>query len=162
MSQVSDGGGSAKAAASPESSGAAPGGRAVWVERSRDLRDDTGSSAVEFLLVGVVLTGLTLAILQLALAVYARNVVHDAAVEGAYHGALADVDPSEGATRTREIVSRALGDGFVGETSARVRAEDGGELVEVTIVATLPLIGFIGIPEGWEVTARAPRESLAG
>ncbi len=46
------------------------------------LADDRGSSAVEFLLVGTLLTALTLAVLQLALAVYVRNVVHDAAVEG--------------------------------------------------------------------------------
>ena len=60
------------------------------MRRLRD--DDDGSSAVEFVLVGTLLTLLTLAVLQLALAVYIRNVVHDAAVEGAYHGALADTD----------------------------------------------------------------------
>ena len=46
------------------------------MRRLRD--DDDGSSAVEFVLVGTLLTLLTLAVLQLALAVYIRNVVHDA------------------------------------------------------------------------------------
>ena len=55
----------------------------------RDIRallaDDRGSSPVEFVLVGALLTLLTLGVLQLGLAVYVRNVVHDAAVEGALH-----------------------------------------------------------------------------
>ena len=35
-----------------------------------------------------------------------------------------------------------------------------GAEVEVTVVATLPLIGLLGVPGGMEVTARAPRESF--
>ncbi|MGV2903347.1 TadE/TadG family type IV pilus assembly protein, partial [Microbacterium sp. AGC62] len=50
---------------------------------ARALADERGSSPVEFLLVGTLLTALTLGVLQLALAVYVRNVVHDAAVGGA-------------------------------------------------------------------------------
>ncbi|HET8926556.1 MAG TPA: TadE/TadG family type IV pilus assembly protein, partial [Microbacterium sp.] len=57
---------------------------------ARLASDDAGSSPVEFVLVGALLTVLTLAVLQLGLAVYVRNVVHDAAVEGAFHAALAD------------------------------------------------------------------------
>ncbi len=124
------------------------------------LRDERGSSAVEFVLVGVLLTAVTLGVLQLAVAVYLRNLVHDAAVEGAYHAALADVTTQEGAARAAAIIDRTVGPGFVAGTSARYTDELGAPAVEVTVVATLPLIGVFGIPEGWEVTAHAPRESL--
>ncbi len=125
------------------------------------LRDDErGSSTVEFVLVGTLLTLLTLGVLQLALAVYVRNVVHDAAVEGAYVGALADTDAAAGATRTAELIETAVGS----RIGARVTAADAdtarGPEVEVRVVATLPLVGLLGIPAAMEVTARAPRESF--
>ena len=122
--------------------------------------DDDGSSAVEFVLVGTLLTLLTLAVLQLALAVYIRNVVHDAAVEGAYHGALADTDAAAGAARTAALISTAVGGVLDAEVSAADTDGGRGAEVEVTVVATLPLIGLLGVPGGMEVTARAPRESF--
>jgi len=122
--------------------------------------DDRGSSTVEFVLVGTLLTVLTLGVLQLALVVYVRNVVHDAAVEGAYFGALADTGASAGADRTAQLIRTAVGD-VIG---ARVTAVDidsvRGPEVQVTVVATLPLVGLLGIPSGMEVTGRAPRESF--
>jgi Flp pilus assembly protein TadG len=124
------------------------------------VRDDRGSSAVEFVLVGVLLTALTLAVLQFALAVYLRNVVHDAAVEGAYHAALADTTLADGAARTRLIVERAFGEGVVNEVTVRETSAFGERAIEVRVVATLPVLGLLGIPNGWEVSAHAPRESL--
>ncbi len=124
------------------------------------LRDESGSSVVEFVLVGVLLTALTLGVLQLAVAVYVRNLVHDAAVEGAYHAGLADVTPGEGAARTVAIIDRTIGAGFVESVTARETDALGDPAIEVTVVATLPLIGLFGIPHGWEVTAHAPRERL--
>ena len=50
---------------------------------------------------GTLLTVVTLAVLLFGLAVYVRNVVHDAAVEGAFHAALADTTLAEGAERAR-------------------------------------------------------------
>ncbi|MDJ1113543.1 TadE/TadG family type IV pilus assembly protein [Microbacterium dauci] len=124
------------------------------------LNDERGSTPVEFVLVGVLLTTLTVAVLQLGLAVYVRNVVHDAAVEGAYYGALADVDTRAGAARALDVVAGAVGEGFVDEVSARESVELGHETVAVTVTTRLPLIGLIGIPRGWEVTVHAPAETL--
>ncbi|MFT3799454.1 TadE/TadG family type IV pilus assembly protein [Microbacterium sp.] len=122
--------------------------------------DDTGSAAVEFVLVGTLLTLLTLAVLQLALAVYIRNVVHDAAVEGAYHGALADTGAAQGADRTARLLDTALGGGLDAQVTAADVDGPGGPEVQVTVTATLPLLGLLGIPAGLEVTAHAPRESF--
>ncbi|BDV30944.1 TadE/TadG family type IV pilus assembly protein [Microbacterium terricola] len=121
--------------------------------------DDRGSSPVEFVLVGALLTVLTLAVLQFGLAVYIRNVVHDAAVEGAYHAALADTSLAEGAARTTRIIARTVGDEYA--TAVSVRERDlGGPAVEVTVRATLPLVGLLGAAGMLEVSAHAPLESL--
>lgn len=127
-----------------------------WVHHSSLLRDQAGSAAAEFVLVGMLLTLVTLGVLQLGLAVYVRNVVHDAAVEGAFHAALADTSVDSGVQRTRAIISRAIGAEFAQDVSARERAG----AVEVTVRTTLPLVGLLGAPQAWEVTARAPKESL--
>lgn len=115
---------------------------------------------MEFVLVGTMLTVLTLGVLQFGLSVYVRNVVHDAAVEGAYHAALADTSLKEGAARTREIVSRTVGEGYATEVEVHERRGLGHDSVEVTVHATLPLLGLLGAPRALEVTAHAPVESF--
>jgi Flp pilus assembly protein TadG len=128
--------------------------------RVRPPLDDAGSSPVEFVLVGALLTVLTLGVLQFGLAVYVRNVVHDAAVEGAYHAALADTSLDDGARRTREIVSRTVGQEYAADVAVRETDTSGHPAVEVTVRAVLPLVGLLGAPQTMEVTARAPVESF--
>lgn len=122
--------------------------------------DETGSAPVEFVLVGTLLTVLTLAVLQLGLAVYVRNVVHDAAVEGAYRAALADASAADGAERTRAVITRAIGADYAQDVT--VAEDDAGDypVVRVTVRAPLPVIGLIGLPGVWEVTGSAPAESF--
>lgn len=122
--------------------------------------DDRGSSPVEFVLVGALLTALTLGVMQFALAVYVRNVVHDAAVEGAHVAALADTDPGEGVQRTALVIGRAVGADFAQDISVRESTALGVPTMEVTVRTTLPLIGLLGVPSALEVTGRAPAESL--
>ncbi|WP_243841927.1 TadE/TadG family type IV pilus assembly protein [Salinibacterium sp. ZJ77] len=129
--------------------------------RVRDrLADDTGSAPVEFVLVGVLLTFLTLAVLQLALALHIRNTVLDAAAEGARFGALADNEPADAAPRTAELITTALGADYASD----IRVGDGEWMgvpaVTVTVRTTLPLAGFLGIDRGLEVTGHAARETL--
>ncbi|MEV7607892.1 TadE/TadG family type IV pilus assembly protein [Microbacterium sp. NPDC089320] len=125
----------------------------------RALGEERGSSPVEFVLVGTLLTLLTLAVMQLALAVYVRNVVHDAAVEGAYYAALADTTTEQGAERARTAITRAVGAGYAGDVSV-VRSTRGDQpTIEVRIRTTLPVIGLLGVPLALEVRARAPEES---
>jgi Flp pilus assembly protein TadG len=124
------------------------------------LDDESGASPVEFVLVGTLLTVLTLAVLQLGLAIYVRNVLHDAAVEGAYHAALADTSLADGARRTAEIVSRTVGGEYAADVRAVEVARLGHPTVELTVRAPFPLVGLLGIPRMLEVTAHAPLESF--
>ena len=134
--------------------------RAVRSRLLASLSDDRGSSPVEFVLVGTMLTLLTLGVLQLGLSIYVRNVVHDAAVEGAFHAALADTSLQDGARRTGEIISRTVGAAYGAAIDVRERQTGGHVTVEVTVQATLPLVGLLGAPGSMEVTARAPDESF--
>ena len=122
--------------------------------------DDRGSSPVEFVLVGALLTFLTLGVLQLGLAIYVRNVVHDAAVEGAYHAALADTSIAEGQTRTIDVVARTVGQGFASEVVVEEVTFLDHPAVAVTVRTPLPVIGLWGLPATMEVTAHAPMETF--
>ena len=126
----------------------------------RGLADDRGSSPVEFVLVGTLLTLLTLAVMQLALAVYVRNVVHDAAVDGAYYAALADTSLDDGVARARTGIVRAVGEDYAEDITAFRSTSLGQPTVEVRIRTTMPVIGLLGVPFALEVEAHAPEESL--
>lgn len=115
---------------------------------------------MEFVLVGTMLTLLTLAVLQLGVGIYVRNVVHDAAVEGAYHAALADTSVADGAERAAQIVSRTVGSAYASDVSAAETDALGFPAVQVRIRAPLPVIGLIGLPGLLEVTAHAPVETF--
>lgn len=109
---------------------------------------------------GTLLTTLTLAVLQLALAVYVRNVVHDAAVEGAYHAALADTSDEDGVARTRDVISRAIGGAYAEDIRIGTSGTPPQESVDVRVRTTFPLLGLIGVPSAMEVEAHAPAETF--
>lgn len=120
---------------------------------------ERGSSPVEFVLVGTMLTAVTLAVVQFGIAVYVRNVVHDAAVSGAHAAALADAELGDGVRRTKEAITRAVGASYADDILV---ARIGGPTpaIEVTVRTTLPLLGLLGAPAALEVVGRAPVESF--
>ena len=123
-------------------------------------RDDRGSAPVEFVLVGVLLTMLTLSVLQVAFALHIRTTLIDAAAEGARHAALADSDLAAGVERTRELITTALGEGYAQSISAGTGSFGGHPVVVITVTAPLPLIGMAGLPDAMEVSGRAALEPL--
>ncbi|GAA3211140.1 TadE/TadG family type IV pilus assembly protein [Microbacterium terregens] len=138
----------------------AVGGGGIRRRFAAAVAGEHGSSPVEFVLVGTLLTLLTLAVMQFGLAVYVRNVVHDAAVEGAYHAALADTSLEEGIERTRQIVSRTVGSDYAADIAVRETSELGQAAVRISVRTTLPLVGLLGLPRMMEVSAHAPTESF--
>ena len=82
------------------------------------LRGDDGDATVDFVLVGALLTVLTLSVIQLGLALLIRNTVLDAAAEGARYAALADNGLDDGVRRTRDLITSALGAGYAGDIDA--------------------------------------------
>ena len=124
------------------------------------LCDDGGSAVVEFVLVGVLLTVLTLSVIQLGLALLIRNTVLDAASEGARYGALADNSVGDAVARTRDLITTALGPSYARDITVARGSYDGYPADIVTVKAPLPLIGLVGIPNGLEVHGHAAIETL--
>ena len=120
---------------------------------------DTGSAVAEFVMVVALLTVLTLSVMQLALTLHIRNTVLDAAAEGARFAALADSGPAEGAARTRDLITAALGPSYARHVEAGYGRYDGHPSAEVRVVAPLPLLGLLGPDRGLEVVGHAAVES---
>lgn len=123
-------------------------------------RDDRGSAVAEFTLVGVLLTVLALAVVQLALALHVRNTVLDAAAEGARYAALAGSSLGDGIERTRDLIGAAISAEYADEVTASRTSIGGVPAVEVTVRATLPVVGLLGLQRGLEVAGHAAIEDL--
>ncbi|TQL48584.1 TadE-like protein [Homoserinimonas aerilata] len=124
------------------------------------FRAERGSAPAEFVMVAALLTVLTLSVMQLALALHIRNTVLDAASEGARYASLADNELSDGARRTQELITTAIGPGYAGDVTVTSQTHLGHPAAVVTVRAPLPLIGLIGISHGLEVSGHAALETL--
>ena len=123
------------------------------------MQEDRGSAVVEFTLVGVLLTFLFLALLQLGLALHVRNTLVASAAEGARYGANADRDPAAGAAVTRQLIRDSLADSFADGVTAGVETVDGMQTVYVQVQATLPVVGLLGPPRAIRVRGHALEEA---
>ncbi|GAC1323986.1 MAG: hypothetical protein NVSMB13_04680 [Mycobacteriales bacterium] len=125
-------------------------------------RGQEGSAVVEFVLVGVLLIFLFLAVLQVAAYVHLRNVLAASAAEGARYAANADVSTDEAAPKTQQIVQQALSR-RVADRLGYVATEEPGDgglvLVRVQVSGSVPAsfapLGAL-LPVG--VSARALKE----
>ncbi len=123
------------------------------------MQEDRGSAVVEFTLVGVLLTFLFLALVQLGLALHVRNTLVASAAEGARYGANADRDPAAGAAVTRQLIRDSLADSFADGVTAGVETVDGMQTVYVQVQATLPVVGLLGPPRAIRVRGHALEEA---
>jgi Flp pilus assembly protein TadG len=126
--------------------------------RPRRLGDDGGSAVVDFTLVGILLTFLFLALLQLGLALHVRNTLVASAAEGARYGANADRTPSDGAAVTRRLIRDSLADSFADDVTSGTETIDGVVTVVVRVDARLPLFGLLGPPRAISVRGHALEE----
>ena len=123
------------------------------------MRDESGSAIVEFVLVGALLTVLTLGVLQLALALHIRNTLLDAASEGARFAALADNTPSDGVQRTKDLITTAIGPDYADDVTVARGNYRGHPSAVVTVITPLPLFGLFGIDRAMEVRGHAVMEA---
>lgn len=113
-------------------------------------------------MVSVLLLVLALGVFQLGLVLYVRNSVIAAASEGARNGARADATVAEGADRTASLITATLSEGFARDVSAQERLVEGVRVVEVTVVAPIPVIGLLGPSGVMTLTGRAFSETQVG
>jgi hypothetical protein len=122
---------------------------------------DEGSAAVDFALVGGLLTLVFMGVVQLGLALHVRSTLVDCAAEGARAGAVAGRTSTDAVARLHELLAHDLGAGYAAR--ARVTAVErttvgGIDVVELTVSAPLPLVGLSGPARGVTVTAHAIAE----
>jgi Flp pilus assembly pilin Flp len=121
-------------------------------------RADHGAAVSEFAMLAGLVSVLVLAAVQLALALHLHNTATAHVVEGARHGARADLGPEHGAQRARELLAASL-PGTGGATVSADRTSVGGvQVVQVTASLALPLFGPFGPAEAMTVTGHAYAE----
>ena len=121
--------------------------------------DESGSAVVDFVMVGALVIVVFVALLQVALGVYARNVLTDAAGDGARRAALVGGTEAEARQRVQTLSDAALRRGYVDTvTVSRVPSGD-LTIVEVTVKAPFPVLGLLGPGGTLTVTGRAVDES---
>lgn len=109
---------------------------------------------------GVLLTALLLAVVQLALALHVRNTVLDAAAEGARYAALAGSSADAGVQRTRALIDAAIAVDYAGHVRASTTSVGGVPAVAITVRSTLPVVGLLGPERALEVTGHAAIERV--
>ena len=128
--------------------------------RSRiSAQNELGSHVVDFVMVGALVITVFVALLQVTLGVYARNVLTDAAGDGARRAALVGGTEAEARQRVQVLSDAALRRGYVDTvTISRVPSGD-LTIVEVTVTAPLPVLGLLGPGGTLRVTGHAVDES---
>jgi Flp pilus assembly protein TadG len=126
--------------------------------RSIRRHDDSGSAVVDFTLVGILLTFLFVALLQLGLALHVRNTLVASAAEGARWGANADRTPADGAAVTRRLIRESLADSFADDVTSGTETVAGVTTVVIRVEARLPLFGLLGPPRTISVRGHAMEE----
>jgi Flp pilus assembly protein TadG len=112
----------------------------------------------EFAMVSGLVVLLGLAVVQLGLALYVRNVLIACASEGARLGARADAQPADGARRSRELISDSLSPRFADHVTVQLVDDGPVAVVAVHVVAPLPVAGMLGPDGSIEVVGRAFEE----
>ncbi|MBW3068235.1 MULTISPECIES: TadE/TadG family type IV pilus assembly protein [unclassified Actinomyces] len=131
--------------------------------RARERTGEQGAAVVDFVLVGILVIAVSVALLQLALGLHVRNVLTDAAGEGARRAALVGGTTAEADARVRALADAALADGYVQEVAVSRTTANGLSVVQVEVVAPLPVLGLLGPGGTLHVTGHAVDEAaLAG
>lgn len=117
---------------------------------------ERGDASTEFVMVGALLVLLTMAILQVSFALYARTMMVDAAAAGARYGTMRDRTPQEGMERTRQMIEGVLPSSYAENISYRQSSDSTGvRTLEVTVKSPLPVLGLWGFPDSIEVKGHA-------
>ncbi|MFL6177868.1 MAG: TadE/TadG family type IV pilus assembly protein [Ornithinibacter sp.] len=121
----------------------------------RWAHDERGAAVADFTMVSALVVGLFLAVFQLGLALHTRNTLISCASEGARLGARADAVPGQGVSRTQALISASLSARYARHESSRQTVVEGVRVVEVRVVAPVPVLGLLGPDDRFDVVGRA-------
>ena len=123
------------------------------------VRDERGAAVADFAMVSTLVVVLFLSVFQLGLALHTRNTLISCASEGARLGARADAVPGHGISRTEALISQSLSPRYARQVTTREAVVEGVRVIEVRVVAPVPVIGLLGPDDRLEVVGRAFVES---
>src|SRR3954453_12124173 len=118
-------------------------------------RSERGAAVADFAMVSALVLLLFLAVFQLGLALHTRNTLISCASEGARLGARADAVPGQGVSRTKALIRQSLSPRFAHDVTSRETSVNGVRVVEVRVVAPVPVIGLLGPDDRLDVVGRA-------
>jgi hypothetical protein len=118
-------------------------------------REERGAAIADFAMVSTLVVALFLAVFQLGLALHTRNTLISCASEGARLGARADAAPGQGVARTRSLITSSLSSGYASHVTSRETVLAGVRVVEVRVVAPIPVLGLLGPRDHLDVVGRA-------
>ncbi|WP_244903768.1 TadE family protein [Ornithinimicrobium cerasi] len=119
---------------------------------------ERGSAVSEFAMIAGLVSVLVLAAVQLAFALHLRNTATAHVIEGARHGARADLGPQDGAQRARELMAGSVPGSGGGSVTATRAVVGGVEVVQVTARLAMPVFGPFGPAGSMTVTGQAYAE----
>ena len=123
------------------------------------VRDERGAAVADFAMVSTLVVVLFLSVFQLGLALHTRNTLISCASEGARLGARADAAPGQGISRTEALISQSLSPRYARQVTTREAVVEGVRVIEVRVVAPVPVIGLLGPDDRLDVVGRAFVES---
>ena len=129
-----------------------PGGRSG---RRSGQRSDSGSAVAEFVMVSALLALVFAALLQIGLALHVRNTVVDSAIAGARMAAAADRTEADGAQHTATLIAAAVSERYAQDIRVDTTQSGPQDLITVTVRVPVPVVGFAGEGQTWELTGRA-------
>ena len=118
-------------------------------------RAEQGAAIADFAMVSVLVLVLFLMVFQLGLTLHTRNTLISCASEGARLGARADAAPGQGISRTQALISESLSPRYARRVTVREAVVEGVRVVEVRVVAPIPVIGLLGPDDRLDVVGRA-------
>jgi hypothetical protein len=121
----------------------------------RCTRAERGAAVADFTMVSVLVVALFLAVVQLGLALHTRNTLISCASEGARLGARADAVAGQGVSRTEALISESLSPRYARHVTSRESVVAGVRVVEVRVVAPIPVLGLLGPSDRLDVVGRA-------
>lgn len=117
------------------------------VESFDDDATDRGNATTEFTMVASLVMLFFFVVLQVAFALYTKNMLVDAAVSGARYGTLYNNSVADAHSRTAQLIQQSMPYGYDAEISVTTIQQNNTEILEVSVNGPLPLIGPWGVPQ---------------
>lgn len=139
-------------------SGAFKSGLFLKMNFQRQIKAQSGSAALDFVLVSVPLLLLALGVVSISFSALTLGIIRDTAVEGARFAALADQTSGDGCSRARELLSVVLSPTLLTTVTCSPIQVNAIDYESVQISVAVPNLGLLAGTNLLQAESAAPRE----